>query len=113
LNVKLVAQNFSGVRMGPDKMGPDKMGMDEVGNPVHSMRNPPIVFIPDCCTSPTRRLLNAAAEFRLMRNEIDPRELLPDPRITKLEETVPFWPLVMKESIVTAEELESDNADES
>jgi hypothetical protein len=113
LNVKLVAQNFSGVRMGPDKMGPDKMGMDEVGNPIHSMRNPPIVFIPDCCTSPTRRLLNAAAEFRLMRNEIDPRELLPDPRITKLEETVPFWPLVMKESIVTAEELESDNADES
>lgn len=111
-NVKLVAQNFTGVRMGPDKMGPDKMGIDEVGNPIHSMRNPPIVFIPDCCTSTTRRLLNAMAEFRLMRNEIDPRELLPDPRITELEKTRPSWLLLTKESIVTSDQLESDNVDE-
>lgn len=112
LKLKLIEKNFPDVRMGPDKMGPDKMGMDEVGNPIHSMRNPPIVFIPDCCTSPTRRLINAAAEFWLMRDEFDPKELLPDPRIEKLEETNPGWPLLTEEQAVTPEQLKADNVDQ-
>jgi hypothetical protein len=45
----LVNQNFEEIRMGPDKMGPDKSGTI---NPIHSMRNPPIVVssvgVEDC-----------------------------------------------------------------
>ncbi len=32
-------------KMGSDKMGSDKMGSDKSGNPIHSMRNPPLVWI--------------------------------------------------------------------
>ena len=42
-------KNQGEVRMGSDKMGSDKMGSDKGGNPIHSMRNPPIVFLPDPC----------------------------------------------------------------
>src|SRR5688572_55246 len=32
-------------KMGSDKMGSDKMGSDKSGNPIHSMRNPPLIWI--------------------------------------------------------------------
>lgn len=113
LKIKLVGQNFTDVRMGPDKMGPDKMGMDEVGNPIHSMRNPPIVFIPDCCTPTAERLINARAEFWLMKDELDPKELLPSPKIKELEDRNPAWVLLTEEPAVTPDQLEADNVDES
>ncbi|HEU4795531.1 MAG TPA: clostripain-related cysteine peptidase, partial [Pyrinomonadaceae bacterium] len=42
---RILRENLSDARMGSDKMGSDKMGSDKGGNPIHSMRNPPIVFI--------------------------------------------------------------------
>ena len=111
---ELVDQNLSQVRMGPDRMGPDRMGLDEGGNPIHSMRNPPIVFMPDCCTSSDRRRINARAQSRLMKDpEFDPKELLRDARIRKLEEANPAWVLLTEEPAVTPEQLEADNADEN
>ncbi len=47
---KMGSDKMSSVRMGSDKMGSDKMGSDKMGsdksgNPIHSMRNPPLVWI--------------------------------------------------------------------
>ena len=55
------------VRMGSDKMGSDKMGSDKGGNPIHSMRNPPIVFVPDKCIDDDCRVtINRMVQKRLM-----------------------------------------------
>ena len=47
---KMGSDKMSSVRMGSDKMGSDKMGSDKMGsdksgNPIHSMRNPPLVWV--------------------------------------------------------------------
>lgn len=69
---KIRKQNLSETRMGSDKMGSDKMGSDKGGNPIHSMRNPPIVFIPDpCIDDPCMRWHNNRAQARLMRDVED------------------------------------------
>jgi hypothetical protein len=41
---RLFDENYVDVRMGPDKMGPDKSW---IVNPIHSMRNPPLVYPAD------------------------------------------------------------------
>lgn len=57
-------KNFSEARMGSDKMGSDKGG-----NPIHSMRNPPIVFLPDpCIEDDCVRWHNNSAQARLMKD---------------------------------------------
>jgi hypothetical protein len=113
LREKLFEANFSGVRMGPDRMGPDRMGLDEGGNPIHSMRNPPIVFIPDCCTSPEVRRQNADAQWRLMQGEFGITESLRDARLRALDEKNPTWILLTEEPPVDPRDLKSDDVDES
>lgn len=42
---KMGSDKMGSDKMGSDKMGSDKMGSDKSGNPIHSMRNPPLVWI--------------------------------------------------------------------
>lgn len=106
----LFQKNLSEVRMGPDRMGPDRMGLDEGGNPIHSMRNPPIVFMPDCCTSSERRRINADAQSDLMGDEeFDPKELLRDRRLRELEEANPAWVLLTEEQPAIPEQIQAEN----
>lgn len=113
LRNKLAKQNLSEVRMGPDRMGPDRMGLDEGGNPIHSMRNPPIVFIPDCCTEPEVRELNAKAQLWLMKDGLELKDMLPDPKIKALEAKNLAWSLLTTEQRAVPEQFEADNVDES
>lgn len=53
--------NYGDVRMGPDKMGPDKSW---IINPIHSMRNPPLVYSPDACVEQAD--VTVAAERRMI-----------------------------------------------
>ena len=106
---KLVELNFSEVRMGPDRMGPDRMGMDEGGNPIHSMRNPPIVFIPDCCTTPLQRGANFLAEYWLMQGGFQLKDLLRSSTLENLEKRNQAWPLLTKDAPATPEQFEAEN----
>lgn len=69
---RLLEKNRGDVRMGSDKMGSDKMGSDKGGNPIHSMRNPPIVFDPDpCIGDPYRICHNKKVQDSLMKDVED------------------------------------------
>ncbi len=60
--------NLEGIRMSSDKMSSDKGG-----NPMHSMRNPPLLFAPDdCMLDPDA---NAEAQEKLMRAVLRPLPL--------------------------------------
>jgi pentapeptide MXKDX repeat protein len=50
-------------RMGSDRMGSDRMGSDRAGNPIHSMRNPPIIFFPNECIRERRGVLVGQERF--------------------------------------------------
>lgn len=113
LREKLFEVNFSGVRMGPDRMGPDRMGLDEGGNPIHSMRNPPIVFIPDCCTSPEVRRQNAIAQWKLMQGEFPINKSIRNSRIKALEEKNPSWLLLTEEAPVDPADSKLNDVDAS
>ncbi|HKE59819.1 MAG TPA: clostripain-related cysteine peptidase [Pyrinomonadaceae bacterium] len=51
-------------RMADDRMADDRMNSDKAtGNPIHSMRNPPVIFFPTACIKHGRKVL--ASEERL------------------------------------------------
>jgi hypothetical protein len=110
---ELLDLNLDQVRMGPDRMGPDRMGMDEGGNPIHSMRNPPIVFIPDCCTTLAQRVINAYWQGKLMQDSLQLKEMLLDPKVEELEKRNPAWPLLTQDLGVNPDQFEADDEDES
>ena len=113
LKQNLINLNFTGVRMVSDKMVSDKMGLEGRGNPIHSMRNPPIVFIPDCCLPLHVQKSNAAVQATLMKDELEPTELLRSSRIKELEARNAGWVLLTEEPPADPAQLEADNADES
>jgi hypothetical protein len=114
LRQNLVDLNSSGVRMVSDRMVSDRMGLDEGGNPIHSMRNPPIVFIPDyCCTSLHVQKSNADAQATLMKDALDPQDLLRSARINELDRKNAAWLLLTEEPPVDPADVESDDVEES
>ena len=110
LQRRLRRKNLADVRMGSDRMGSDRMGYDEGGNPISSMRNPPIVFIPDCCVDQRIRHLNADVQEKLM-HDVELNELLPDPRVQEFEARTPVRTLLNMQSPIEPPELETERDD--
>jgi hypothetical protein len=52
-------------RMAVDRMAVDRMGGGAGGNPIHSMRNPPVIFFPTECIRNRQQVL--AGQKRLYR----------------------------------------------
>jgi Clostripain family len=110
LQRKLRFKNLADVRMGSDRMGSDRMGYDEGGNPISSMRNPPIVFNPDCCLDDYVRFVNAYHQQNLM-HDVELDELLPDPKVQAFEARTPARTLLNMRSPIEPPDLESGSDD--
>jgi hypothetical protein len=56
---RMGSERMGSERMGSERMGSERMGSERAGNPIHSMRNPPIVFLPGECIRNRTQVLRA------------------------------------------------------
>ena len=103
-------KNSAEARMGSDKMGSDKMGSDKGGNPIHSMRNPPIVFMPDPHIGDScLRWHNNRAQRVLMKDVEDHYDYDDDDRADNDEDVDEYEGQVQYNSPPLAREAERDD----
>ena len=61
---RISSDRMSSDRMSSDRMSSDRMSSDRVfGNPIHSMRNPPVVFFPGECIKERRHVIVGQERF--------------------------------------------------
>jgi hypothetical protein len=59
VDIRMGSERMGSERMGSERMGSERMGSERAGNPIHSMRNPPIVFLPGECIRNRTQVLRA------------------------------------------------------
>jgi hypothetical protein len=66
---RMSADRMSADRMSADRMSADRMSADRMsgggggGNPIHSMRNPPVIFFPTECIRNRQQVLAGQDRF--------------------------------------------------
>jgi Clostripain family len=67
---RMAADRMAADRMAADRMAADRMMTLGLGNPIYSMRNPPVVFFPMTCLKQRSQIIAAQKRFlRIGRNQ--------------------------------------------